>query len=387
MQKTLHHSNQQVLVTGATGFLGAYILKDLLERSNAHVYCLVRAKSESEAIQRLKENCQHLFGEENYNAWAQERISIIVGEIGLKQFGLSDEQYTELANTIDSIVNSAAMLWHYGKKEDFLRINVAGTQDLLDFCHHGKTKTFNHISTLAVSGRRTDNPNNLFTEEDFHENMQAPNLYVETKYEAERILLAGIAKGLPVRIFRPGFVMGDSKTGQFKKQMTGDAQYMHLQGHIYMRTAPPLHDDDYMDITPVDYASASIVYLAYTEPAESGVYHVCNPKPIRKGDIWNLVEGYGYPLRYIPADIYKESIWDCEDELFLQGLQYILIYLEDYEKSPAVFDSTKTQAKLVNSGIVCPPPDKDLLHKYLDYCISVGFLPKPSALNSLAFGK
>ena len=122
------------------------------------------------------------------------------------------------------------MLWHFGKLEQFLKVNVQGTENLLAFCSAGMPKTLNHISTLAVSGRRCDNPKNLFTEADFHESMECPNVYVETKYEAEKRLRPAMLAGHAVRIFRPGFIMGDSKTGRFKKHITSDAQYLHLQG-------------------------------------------------------------------------------------------------------------------------------------------------------------
>lgn len=218
-------------------------------------------------------------------------------------------------------------------------------------------KTLNHISTLAVSGRRCDNPKNLFTEADFHESMECPNVYVRNQ------IRGGKAPGVPpcspghaVRIFRPGFIMGDSKTGRFKKHITSDAQYLHLQGHIFMRTAPPLYDDDYMDLTPVDYAAAAIVHIAFQPDTPPGTYHVCNPQPILKSQIWDIIRDYGFPVRTVPAERYLEEVLDSDDELFLRGLQSVIVYLGDYEKSPAIFDASETLRRLKGSGISCPPP-------------------------------
>lgn len=370
-----------VLLTGATGFLGGYLLRELLNRTDAPVYCLVRAKTAQEGMSRLMDNLHFLFGADIAGRWSPGRIQVVEGDLGAERFGLPEARYAELAGCTDTVFHAAAMLWHFGKLEQFMQVNVQGTENLLTFSETGVPKVLNHISTLAVSGRRCDNPTNLFTEADFHENMACPNVYVETKYEAERRLRPAMLAGRAVRIFRPGFIMGDSRTGRFKKHITSDAQYLHLQGHIFMRTAPPLHDDDYMDLTPVDYAAAAIAYIALQPDTPPGTYHICNPQPILKARIWDIVRGYGFPVRTVAAEKYLEEVLDSDDELFLRGLQNVIAYLDDYEKSPAIFDGTEALRRLAGSGISCPPPDPVLLRRYLDYCVSIGFLPHPATFG------
>lgn len=146
-----------------------------------------------------------------------------------------------------------------------------------------------------MSGRRCDNPKNLFTEADFHESMECPNVYVETKYEAEKRLASRHARRARCADFPSGLYYGRFEDGRFKKHITSDAQYLHLQGHIFMRTAPPLYDDDYMDLTPVDYAAATIVHIAFQPDTPPGTYHVCNPQPILKSQIWDIIRDYGFP--------------------------------------------------------------------------------------------
>lgn len=372
-----------VLLTGATGFLGGYLLKELVERTEMPIYCLTRSDGTLGARARLMDNLHFLFGADAVEAWPLERIAIVEGDLAKERFGLSEAGYAELAEHTGAVFHAAAMLWHFGKLEQFLKVNVQGTENLLAFCSAGMPKTLNHISTLAVSGRRCDNPKNLFTEADFHESMECPNVYVETKYEAEKRLRPAMLAGHAVRIFRPGFIMGDSKTGRFKKHITSDAQYLHLQGHIFMRMAPPLYDDDYMDLTPVDYAAAAIVHIAFQPDTPPGTYHVCNPQPILKSQIWDIIRDYGFPVRTVPAERYLEEVLDSDDELFLRGLQSVIVYLGDYEKSPAIFDASETLRRLKGSGISCPPPDPALLRRYLDYCVDIGFLPHPSTLGGL----
>ncbi|MDR3088832.1 MAG: thioester reductase domain-containing protein [Desulfobulbaceae bacterium] len=370
-----------ILLTGATGFLGGYLLKELLERSEAPVYCLVRADSPDQARHRLMENAGFLFGDEAVAGWPWHRIRPLSGDLGRERFGLSPERHQELAWEVGSIFHVAAMLWHFGKLEHFMRVNVQSVEQLLTFCGEGREKTINHISTLAVSGRRRDNPENRFDEADFHEHLECPNVYVKTKHEAEKRLRPALLAGRRLRIFRPGFIMGDSRTGRFKKSITADAQYLHLQGHIFMRVAPPLHQDDFMDVTPVDYAAAAIAHIALADDTPPGVYHICNPQPILKARIWEFIRDYGFPARVIPPERYMDEILDGDDELFLRGLQSVIVYLDDYEKSPAIFDSEKTRRRLAGSGICCPPPDAVLLRRYLDYCVETGFLPSPEEMR------
>lgn len=371
------------LLTGATGFLGAYLLKELLARSSMPVFCLCRASGTSSAQERLMENLHFLFGADQVAAWPLDRVKVINGDLDQPHFGLAATQYAALTERTTAVFHVAALLWHFGKVEQFRRVNVQAVANLLAFCQTGAAKTLNHVSTLAVSGRRCDNPDNRFTEADFHENLNSPNVYVETKYEAERQLRPALLAARPVRIFRPGFLMGDSITGRFKKHISADAQYLHLQGHIFMRTAPPLYDDDYMDVTPVDYAAAAIAHIALLPDTAPGVYHICNPSPILKAKIWDMIRDYGFPARIVPPDRYLEEVLDQDDELFLRGLQTVLVYLDDYQKSPAIFDASRALRRLQGSGISCPPPDRMLLSRYLDYCVEIGFLPHPDSLTAL----
>jgi len=368
-----------ILITGATGFLGAYILKELMEQTQLTIYCLARSSNNKSATLRLNENLEFLFDESVLNSWKMDRIVVLEGDMGRERFGLSNEDYVQLSENVRHIFHSAAMMWHFGKVEVFQEVNVCGVGRLLEFCDCGVPKELNHISTLAVSGRRCDNPNNEFCEADFHENMECPNAYVQTKYEAEQVLRPAMLEGRGVRIFRPGFIMGDMTSGRFKKTITTDAQYLHLRGHVLMQTAPPLYDDDFMDVTPVDYAAAAIVHIALSPDTENQIFHVCNPEPVLKARVWDLISEYGYFVRNLPAETYMLDVMELDDsDEFLEGLKDVIVYLGDYEKSPAVFRCDSTLRALEGSGITCHAPDRELLHKYLDYCVDIGFLPAPA---------
>lgn len=372
-----------VLLTGATGFLGGYLLKELVERTEMPIYCLTRSDGTLGVRARLMDNLHFLFGADAVEAWPLERIAIVEGDLAKERFGLSEAGYAELAERTGAVFHAAAMLWHFGKLEQFLKVNVQGTENLARLLLGRNAQDAEPHFDAGGERAALRQPKEPVHGSDFHEAWNAPNVYVETKYEAEKRRVPAMLAGHAVRIFRPGFIMGDSKTGRFKKHITSDAQYLHLQGHIFMRTAPPLYDDDYMDLTPVDYAAAAIVHIAFQPDTPPGTYHVCNPQPILKSQIWDIIRDYGFPVRTVPAERYLEEVLDSDDELFLRGLQSVIVYLGDYEKSPAIFDASETLRRLKGSGISCPPPDPALLRRYLDYCVDIGFLPHPSTLGGL----
>ena len=369
----------QILLTGGTGFLGAYLLREFMKRTHSQIYCLVRAGYATTAKERILMNLDYYFGSEIFvDMQIDERIIVINGDVGQDNLGLPEDIYEELAANIDEIYHAASITTHMGKQEDFIEVNVKGTLRIADFAAKNKIKVFNYISSLAVSGCREDNPSNLFKETDFHKNLRYPNLYVKTKCESEMIVRDYMQKGYPARIFRPGFIMGNSKTGHFKKDIEKDATYGLIKAHIQMGVAPPLYDDDYMDVTPVDYCASAIVHISLKPDTLNNTFHICNPRPVLKSFIWKLIRDYGYEIRFLEQENYDDIIFRLkEDDEYLRALQMVLLYLNDYRKSPAVFDASKTLECLENTGIICPQANEKLIKTYLDYIVQVGFLSIP----------
>lgn len=200
-----------ILLIGGTGYLGAHILNSFLSNNTGIVYCLVRNKNGIDITQRLYDTLSAYFGK-NYVSALSSRIKIIHGDIVNPNLGLSDEDYKLLVNNIDTVINSGALVKHFGLKNKFHEINVIGTQNIIDFCKRNHKRLL-HISTISVSGNgekeesvieTEENKNNkkIFKESDIYIGQNIKGVYTTTKFEAELSVLEAIANGLDAQILR-----------------------------------------------------------------------------------------------------------------------------------------------------------------------------------------
>ncbi|HLP61087.1 MAG TPA: SDR family oxidoreductase, partial [Candidatus Deferrimicrobium sp.] len=166
---------RSILLTGATGYLGIHILKELLINCRAQIYLLIRGKNQEEAEQRLLHKIKFYFNETMYDTY-RSRIHIVNGDIASDRFELSQAGYNRLAEEIDCVINPAAIVKHYGFYNDFLQVNVEGVRRLIEFAITGKKKDLNHISTLSVgSGKIKEQEFALFSEFDHNFNHHMDN--------------------------------------------------------------------------------------------------------------------------------------------------------------------------------------------------------------------
>lgn len=359
-----------IFVTGATGFLGAFLLQELLQQTQADIYCLVRASNHDSAQIKLQNNLEH------YGIWQdsfRSRIIPILGDLSKFELGLSTEDFQKLASQIDVIYHSAAWLNYVYPYEALKPTNVLGTQEILRLASLGQVKPVHHISTIAVFessfywGKTVDESDPL----DHSNGMKLS--YSQSKWVAEKLAMIARDRGIPVSIYRPPFISGHSQTGTW---YTDDVICRMIKGCIQMGSMASI--TGILDLSPVDYVSKSIVYLSRQREASGKSFHLNNPQPISWHQLTDFIRSLGYSIKHISYQDWQSHLSNqarSQSHPLYPLLPFFLKNSPQHRqaKEPEI-SCQATQAALAESSIICPPVDTKLLNTYFDYFTRSGFL-------------
>ena len=276
---------ETVLVTGAKGFLGAHIVHELICKGNDEIYCLIRGIQSS-----LYETLEYYFGEE----WIKKhykKIIPVTGDIGEYKLGLDNEYYKEILNKIDTVYHCAADVRHYADENVSMHINVGGTKNVIAFCEES-CASLGHISTLSVGGERICNEYEYkyggmqevkFDEQcyDIGQNWR-DNVYVRSKFFAEREVLRAARNGLKAKIIRVGRLVGRACDGKFQKNKQSNYFYNVITGISRLGAVPAEIYETSLEITPVDKCAEAAVLIMDGKPE---IIHLANPNEITIGNV------------------------------------------------------------------------------------------------------
>jgi myxalamid-type nonribosomal peptide synthetase MxaA len=246
---------EHALLTGATGFVGAFLVHDLLTETGARVYCLVRAESAEEGHQRVRGNL------EAYGLWDEafdRRIEIVPGDLSAPLLGLSAGSFKALAERIDTIYHNGAMVNIIHAYHAHKPANVLGTQEVLRLATTARLKPVHFVSTLSVFHTGGHLNGVVFREDaSLVENGAPYGGYAQSKWVAERLVMAAMERGIPAAIYRPGLISGASESGAWN---TEDIMSTLTRVCLAVGAVPAL--DVMVDVVPVDYVSRAIVHLS-----------------------------------------------------------------------------------------------------------------------------
>jgi thioester reductase-like protein len=276
--------------TGATGFLGAFLLKDILVNyKNAKVYCLVRESNLTQASKKIISNLK------KYRVWHDDFVSRIIpvlGDLSQPLFGTSKNNFNFLAEQIDVIFHNGAMVNHVYSYQQHKNANVLGVHEILRLASQIKTKPVHYISTLGVYSSH-ETPNQPLREDD--DIVFAPiEGYSQSKWVSEKIIRLARARGMPINIYRPGRMTGHSKTGIGNHD---DAIARIIKGCIQLKMMP--HTAMKIDFTPVDYVSNAIVTIAQQSAWLNRSFNIMNPDFISLDEIGHHIQSIGFPLQKV----------------------------------------------------------------------------------------
>ncbi|MGC5328165.1 amino acid adenylation domain-containing protein [Brevibacillus sp. SYSU BS000544] len=368
---------KKVLLTGATGYVGAHLLKELFDRSDSTFYLLIRGQDLRLAEERLKQKVLFYFGDSYYENM-QSRVIILNGEIGEPSFGLEETAYEALAQEIDCIIHSAAFVKHYGEYETFYKSNVQGTKHLLQFAQQGRRKDFNLMSTTTISdGEVAGNNAMIFTEYEMDVGQKSENYYSLTKLESEKLVMAAANNGLEVKIFRLGNVSFHYETGAFQENIEDNAICKSIKSYIKLNTFPFIEAKE-LNFSYVDQVAKSIVLLFDKADLANETFHIYNPHQVSLAELAELLQEK-YPTLEVKSldEFLATLLQNTQNEELRPYLDHILMYMgsgSQENRTEMIHVNDKTIYLLEHLGFQWSALDKDAIQKMVQYWETVQFL-------------
>ena len=329
---------RNILLTGATGFLGIHVLKELLENTgpDTTIWCLLRGKGTLTPERRLKEMLVYYF-DKDYRSLFGTRIRPVVGDITQSA---SLEPLTE----IDMVFNCAANVKHFSKGTDIEDINYGGVKNLVALCEKQGAYLV-HVSTESVGGLTPGLVPGTLTEQMLFFGQLTDNQYVHSKFLAERHILEHMALGqLKAKILRAGNLSPRANDGEFQMNMNANASMGRLKALKMLGACPYQMLEGQMEFTPIDQAARAMVLLSRT-PLENCVFNVSNNHIIPMDDIFTRLEKIdGKPLEYVEmAEFLRRTQLANADPAKAR----ILSPLVAYQQSAAEQEGVETLASTV----------------------------------------
>ncbi|MDQ5921391.1 MAG: hypothetical protein QG673_1449 [Pseudomonadota bacterium] len=267
---------KNILLTGATGFLGCNVLNQLLLETQYNVFLLIRANSKEEAHSYITNKYKFYFNENLLNY--SNRVTVILSDIEKADLGLETDSYNKLTTLIDSTIHCAALVKHYGEYQSFYQANVQATINLLEFSKFTKCKDFNYISTIGVflEGYIPNYKHYIFNEDDNNEILENKNsLYLKTKYEGELAVIRYRNYGINSNIYRVGNLAMHSKNYINQENIQENAFFIRIHTMLCLGALPQELAE--VEISPVDCTALAIVKLFNQAISQNKMYHVFNP--------------------------------------------------------------------------------------------------------------
>ncbi len=375
------NSPTYVLLTGATGFLGAFLLDQLLQQSQASVYCLVRAQNSAIAKDRIFKNLQQ------YRLWQpsyDSKIIPLVGDLAQPQLGLSNQTFQLLAESIDIIYHNGSMVNFMYPYPVMKATNVSSTETLLRLASQHKIKPVHFVSTMGVFSPIAYSDNHIVHFQDAADHPEGLYGYTQSKWVAEKLLAIAQSRGIPTTIHRPAWVEGDSQTGYCNQ---GDFLRSLIKGCLQLGVAPDWQMP--IDFTPVDYLSKAIVYLSHQEISAGQSYNFANPRAIWWNQLVDWLKDYGYTLEQIPyfdwLALVKAEVTPLSENALTPYLSFLTELSSEYSMTiPEIYFRTH-RLQFENSNLHQDLADLDcsypsvvnLLQLYFSHFIDIGYIHPP----------
>ena len=356
----------QYFVTGATGFIGKRLVKKLLARKGSVVHFLMREASRDKLPALLE-----------YWGVAKTRAIPVFGDLRAPKLGVSKDDTKKLAKSVDHFFHLAAIYDMAASADDQAAVNIDGTRNAVDFANAIGAGCLHHVSSIAAAGMFEG----IFREDMFDEAEGLDHPYFATKHASEKIVRAETRGAW--RVYRPGMVVGDSRTGEMDK-IDGPYYFFKLIQRIRSLLPPWMPtigiEGGRINIVPVDFVVDAMDHIAHKPSLDGQCFHLTDPDPLRVGEVLNVFCRAAHAptmsirinaalLGFIPKSVKKgimslTPVRRVRDAIMKDlGLPPDMMAFVNY---PTRFDSREATRALKGSAIACPPL-KDYAAPVWDY--------------------
>ncbi|MDT3400290.1 thioester reductase domain-containing protein [Streptomyces sp. B1866] len=369
---------EAVLLTGATGFVGAFLCAELLARTRADVLCLVRAGGPAEGAERVRAAL------DSYGLPVPDpaRLRVVVGDLARPLLGLDAAAFDALAAEVDAVYHCGAWVNFVRPYRALKAANVLGTQEILRLAARTRLKPVHHISTLAVlAGAMADPRGTLREDAPLPPPVGHDTAYSQSKWVAEGLVGLARGRGVPVSVYRAGGVLCDSRSGAANSE---DYVTKVIQGCVQLGLAPLRAYD--LSVGAVDHLARLVVDLSLRPEARGRTFHTVDPRPLAWNEIFVLVREFGYPVAAVPFDAWRRALVERVDrEGEDNALAPLMAMLGDQpDRAMPAVDCGNVAALADPAAAAAPPLNAAYFTRMLRFFVRRRLLPPPDARPSRA---
>ena len=356
-----------VLLTGATGYLGIHILHELIASDAGNIYCLVRGKSLEAAESRLRTLLFYYFSE-SYKHLFGTRLHIVLGDV-TSDFGENIK--------VDTVFNCAAIVKHFSEGTEIEDVNIGGAQRCVDYCLKTGAALV-HVSTASTRGLWTGDPKvDIFTEQRLYMGQFLGNKYIYSKFMAERIILDTVAKkGLRAKIMRVGNLAARSTDGEFQANFATNSFMGRIKVYNMLGCCPHSMRNKKVEFSPINEVAHAIVLLSGT-PAACTVFHPYNFHGQFLGDVLTELDAVGNGVRFVEQEEFAQVMEEAKaDPVKAKQMASLLAYqdMAHGQKTTDVSrDNDFTTQVLYRLGFAWSPTSWDYVERMLTAIGGFGF--------------
>lgn len=367
-----------LLLTGATGFLGIHILHEFLEKERGEVTCLLRGLGNRTAKMRLQVKLFYYF-EDNYEEQFGKRIHLVEGDV--TQTGWMEGLK---GKPIHTVVNCAALVKHFSNQTDIEDVNAGGAENLLAFCRKTGAMMV-QVSTGSIAGDRVDGyPSRelKLSEQKLYFGQNIDNQYVHSKFMAERLVLEAALQGVPVKIMRVGNLAARESDGEFQLNFTTNGFMGRLKAYLVIGAFPYSAMNAMVEMAPVDSTAQAILMLCKT-PKQCRVFHPYNNHYVPLGDIILQMRRMGMKIELVEDEAFEAALQKAKEDPVKARVLTTLLAYENMDTGKKIemiaTENELTTQALYRLGFEWSMTSRTYMNRFLEALDGLGFFDMDSA--------